>query len=252
MARPSKIESVPSKETGSARVYAQLRQDILRVILAPGAPLDELGLSERFDLSRSPIREALVRLSGEGLVNILPNRSTVVAPLDLNDLPQFLDSLDLYQRVTTRAAAYFRTDADLKEIVAAQHTYEEKTRLSLKTGDSIPMIDSNYDFHMSIARAGKNRYFENFYSRVLNDGRRMLHYHFEFQRLDPEMTVEKLGSGHNEMIAAITRRDGDAAEHVAHEHAMQFKGRFIQFLNRNVSAAIRLDRAPTSQEGDEE
>lgn len=244
MARAPMIETVQNKETGSARVYAQLRQDILRVVLAPGAPLDELGLGERFQLSRSPIREALVRLSGEGLVNILPNRSTIVAPLDLNELPQFLDSLDLYQRVTTRSAAHFRTEIDLEEIVEAERIYEEKTRLSLETGDSVPMIDSNYNFHMSIARAGKNRYFTNFYSRVLNDGRRMLHYHFEFQRLDPEMSVEKLGSGHQQMIDAIRRRDGNAAEQVAHEHAMQFKGRFIQFLNRNVSAAIRLDHAP--------
>ncbi|MFO4987296.1 GntR family transcriptional regulator, partial [Salmonella enterica subsp. enterica serovar 1,4,[5],12:i:-] len=82
-------------ETGSARVYLQLRQDILRVELAPGSPLDEVGLGERFNLSRSPVREALVRLSSEGLVQILPNRSTIVTPLDLQGIPDFLDALDL-------------------------------------------------------------------------------------------------------------------------------------------------------------
>lgn len=244
MAQSPTAAPAQSKETGSARVYAQLRQDILRVALAPGSILDEVGLSERFGLSRSPIREALVRLSGEGLVNILPNRSTVVAPLNLENLAEFLDALDLYQRVTTRSAACFRTDADLERIRAAQRSYDEQTRLSLDTGDSIPMIDANYDFHMCIAQAGRNRYFTGFYSRVLNDGRRLLHYHFEFQRRDPEMSVEKLGVGHNQMIDAIARRDAEAAESVAHEHAMQFKGRFIQFLNRNVSASIRLDGAP--------
>ena len=43
----------PGKQTGSARIYAALRQEILRVQLAPGAPLDELGLSERLGMSRS-------------------------------------------------------------------------------------------------------------------------------------------------------------------------------------------------------
>ncbi len=240
MGQAGRNDSVQGKETGSAKVYAQLRQDILRVALAPGAPLDEVGLSERFGLSRSPIREALVRLSGEGLVHILPNRSTVVAPLDLQTVPEFLDALDLFQRVTTRSAAMYRTEADLEAIVAAKIAYEDGARLSLETGDSIPMIDTNYEFHMSVARAGKNRFFTNFYSRVLNDGRRLLHFHFEFQRLDPEMSVEKLGSGHHEMVEAIKLRDSERAEKVAHEHAVQFKGRFIQFLNRNVSAAIKL------------
>lgn len=240
MARPRNTDTARSKETGSARVYAQLRQDILRVTLTPGSALDEVGLSERFGLSRSPIREALVRLSGEGLVHILPNRSTIVAPLDFQNLPEFLDALDLYQRATTRSAACFRTEAELERIVAAQQNYEEQTHLSLERGDSIPMIDANYEFHMCIARAGRNRYFTNFYSRVLNDGRRLLHYHFEFQRRDPEMTVEKLGAGHGQMIEAIRQRDADAAENAAHEHAIQFKGRFMQYLNQNVSASVRL------------
>jgi DNA-binding GntR family transcriptional regulator len=50
-----------SRATGSARVYGSLREEILRMQLAPASPLDEVGLSERFGLSRSPVREALVR-----------------------------------------------------------------------------------------------------------------------------------------------------------------------------------------------
>lgn len=237
------------RETGSARVYAQLRQDILRVVLSPGSTLDEVSLSERFGLSRSPIREALVRLSGEGLVHILPNRSTIVAPLDIEKVPEFLDALDLYQRVTTRSAAFYRTEADLERIEAAKKAYEDGARLSLKTCDSIPMIDTNYEFHMCIARAGRNRYFTSFYQRVLNEGRRMLHFHFEFQLRDPGMTVEKLGTGHDEMVDAIRRQDTDAAERVAHDHAIQFKGQFMQFFSQNMSSRIQLDTLSQHRNG---
>jgi DNA-binding GntR family transcriptional regulator len=94
-----------AKETGSARAYASLREEILRMQLAPGAPLDEVSLSERFGLSRSPIREALARLSSEGLVVTLPSRSTVVTPIDFEGMPHFLDALDLLQRAVTRLAA---------------------------------------------------------------------------------------------------------------------------------------------------
>jgi DNA-binding GntR family transcriptional regulator len=241
MATPVAPETVPAKETGSARVYARLRRDILRVALAPGSPLDEVGLSERFGLSRSPIREALVRLSSEGLVQILPNRSTIVAPMDMQGIPEFLDALDLLQRVTTRSAARFRTEADLAEIVAAQHGYEAGAQQSLDTDDSLPMIETNYAFHMAIARAGKNRYFTGFYQRILDEGRRMLHFHFAFQRSDPNLTVARLAEGHTEMVDAIRARDADRAEAAAHAHAMQFKGRFMQYLDRSIASELHLD-----------
>lgn len=228
------------KETGSARVYAQLRTEILRIAIAPGEPLDEVSLSERFRLSRSPIREALVRLSSEGLVQILANRSTIVAPIDVQSVPEFLDALDLHQRVVTRSAALFRTEDDLKKIISAQKIHEQGSRTSLTTGDSLPMIESNHGFHMAIAHAGKNRYFATFYKRLLDEGLRLLHFHFQFQKLDPNLSIETLVADHLEMIEAIRNRDADRAEQVAHVHAAQFKGRFIQFLDRNVTAEIQL------------
>lgn len=239
--------SVPSlqKETGSARVYTQLRNDILRVAIAPGSPLDEVGLSERFGLSRSPVREALVRLSSEGLVQILPNRSTIVTPIDVQGIPEFLDSLDLLQRVTTRLAALYRTEADLEAIIAGQFAYEEAARISIETSDSLPMIEKNHDFHMAIARACRNRYFMGFYRRLLDEGRRMLHFHFEFQVLDPDISPQKMASGHSDMVRAIKNRDADAAEHAAHVHAIQFKGRFMQFLDRNITSEMRLKMPAT-------
>jgi len=230
----------PAKETGSARVYAQLRQDILRVAIAPGAPLDEVGLSERFGLSRSPIREALVRLPSEGLVVILPNRSTIVTPIDVQSIPEFLDALDLLQRATTRLAALHRTEADLKAIVAAQLGYEEGVRETLATGNSLPLIESNHAFHMAIAHAGRNRYFTQFYKRLLDEGRRMLHFHFEFLARDTQISVEMMASGHTEMVDAIRARDADRAEEIAHIHATQFRGRFVQYLDRNITSEMRI------------
>lgn len=230
-----------SKETGSARVYAQLRNDILSVKIKPGSPLDESGLSERFGLSRSPIREALVRLSSEGLVQILANRSIVVAPIDFATMPQFLDALDLLQRVVTRSAAHFRTEADLAAIRRLAAAYEAAAAESLATGDSLPMGEANYHFHMAIARAGKNSYYSAFYGRLLDEGRRILHFHLAFMILDPAVSVERLSSGHSEMVRAIAAHDLDAAEAAAHDHAVQFKGRFTQYLMQSVTPDVRLD-----------
>lgn len=235
------IETSPQKATGAARVYSVLRDQILTMELAPGTPLDEISLSERFDLSRSPIREALVRLSADGLVSMLPNRSTVVSQMDFRRIPEFLDALDLLQRVTTRLAALHRTPGELAGIRVAQKAYEKAMVNCVKTGISQAMIEKNYDFHMAIAQAGHNIYFADLYRRLLEEGRRMLHLHFEFQTIDEHMTADEIGQDHAEIVNAIEAKNGDLAERLAHAHAAQFKGKFMQFLDRNLTAEMPLN-----------
>ena len=228
------------KETGSARVYASLREEILRMQIAPGAPLDEVSLSERFRLSRSPVREALVRLSSEGLVVILPSRSTIVTPINFEGMPHFLDALDLLQRVVTRLAALRRTEEDLQKIVAAAANHEEKVRETIERADSLPMIEANHTFHMTVARAGKNPYYTAFYKRLLDEGRRMLHVHFEYKMLEPD-GMRTIGADHTAMVEAIRNRDAESAEQAAHAHAAQFRGRFMEFLERSIATHMHVD-----------
>jgi len=229
------------RETGSARVYQVLREEILRMALRPGVTLDETSLSERFSLSRSPIREALIKLAGEGLATILPNRTTIVAPMDFAAMPRFLDALDLLQRVTTRLAAVYRDESDLVAIRQAQKAYERNAGRSIRTRDSVPMIEANHAFHMAIARACKNAYYVAFYRRLLDEGRRMLHLHFEFQATDAGLKVEHLAADHTAMVAAIERRDPDEAEEIAHRHATMFRGRFMRYMDQNLTADMAVD-----------
>ncbi|MBV5325145.1 MAG: GntR family transcriptional regulator, partial [Rhodospirillaceae bacterium] len=86
-----------TKGPGWKQVHDTLRTEILALTLAPGQLLDETTLAERFGLSRSPVREALIRLAAEDFVVILPNRSTIVAPIELATFPAYVDALDLAQ-----------------------------------------------------------------------------------------------------------------------------------------------------------
>src|SRR5215475_11861801 len=113
----------PVRGAGVQTVYEQLRLAIVNLDLPPGSPLDEVRLSQQFAMSRTPVREALVRLVGDGLVTTLPNRSTVVAPIDFEKLPVYFEALTLMYRVTTRAAALRRTPSHLVPIRAAQASY---------------------------------------------------------------------------------------------------------------------------------
>ncbi|WP_051355370.1 GntR family transcriptional regulator [Mesorhizobium erdmanii] len=233
-------EAAAPRETGSTRVYTELRRDILSMVLLPSAPLDEVGLGKRFQLSRSPIREALVRLASEGLVVTLQNRSTVIAPLDFRSVPEFLDALDLLQRATHRSAAICRSEQDIEEIEATLGIYEKKVKLSFDNGDWLPIIEGNYDFHYRIAQAGRNQYFAGFYKRILEEGRRMLYFHNEFLFKSLGSTEERLNQHHREMVEAIRVQDPDEAERLADEHARQFKGEFLEYMERSITSKMRI------------
>jgi DNA-binding GntR family transcriptional regulator len=73
---------------GAAYVFETLRHDIIALILAPGAVLSRSVLQARFGLSSTPVRDALMRLQEEGLVEVFPQHATVVSPIDLEKARQ--------------------------------------------------------------------------------------------------------------------------------------------------------------------
>lgn len=222
-------ESEPkrAKGTGVKLAYETLRDEILSLVLAPGALLDETSLAERFGMSRSPVREALIRLAGDELVVTLSNRSTVVAPIDIQSFPKYVEALDIAQRMNTRLAAELRDESDLRSIARRQKDFVA----AVGTGDHLAMSEANKAFHMAIAAAGRNPYLSSFYERLLDQGRRMLHLHFAF--LEQGQGGYLLTDEHVEMLEAIRARDVARADALAHAHTRQFRDNFIEFLKHN-------------------
>lgn len=227
-------EGKPAKGAGWKNVYSTLREEILALTLQPGQLLDETTLAERFNLSRSPVREALIRLSGEELVVTLANRSTIVAPIEVATFPKYVEALDIAQRINTRLAAELRTDADLKVIARRQKSFEA----AVKSANHLEMSEANKQFHLAIAAAGKNPYFISFYERLLNQGQRMLHLHFEY--LERTHDGYLLTDEHNLMLEAIRAKDVERADELAHAHTRQFRDNFIDFMRENYTTDIAL------------
>jgi DNA-binding GntR family transcriptional regulator len=223
-----------AKGTGAKFAYETLRDQILTLALAPGQLLDETSLADGFGMSRSPVREALIRLAGEDLVVMLANRSTIVSPIDVQSFPKYVEALDIAQRMNTRLAAELHTAADLAVIAARQAEFAA----AVDEGDHLQMSLANKEFHMAIAVAGRNPYLAGFYERLLNQGRRMLHLHFDY--LERTHDGHLLTEEHDQMIAAIAERDVARADALAHAHTRQFRDNFLRYLTENYSGGVVL------------
>ncbi|MDE2446986.1 MAG: GntR family transcriptional regulator, partial [Alphaproteobacteria bacterium] len=154
--------------------------------------------------------------------------------VDIAQFPQYVDALDVAQRVNTRLAAQLRSDADLTAI----ETEQKKFIAAVKSMDHLAMSETNKSFHMAIARAGKNLHMTAFYEKLLDEGRRILHLHFDY--IERTHDGRLLTDEHEAMIAAIRARDVERADQLAHFHSRQLRDNFLDFLRKSYASDIKF------------
>lgn len=224
--------------SGADTVYEELRRDILNLDMEPGTLLDETELAARFSLSRSPIREALIRLSAEGLVQTLRNRSSIVAPFDVVAIPSFLDAAQLMYRLTTRLAAQNRKPAHLARIqeLHAEHTAATRRR------DMVTMIRLNREFHLEIAKASGNTFYANWMRQLLDQGQRILglYLHDVADSVEGQLETHWVQT-HLSIVKAIEAQDAAAAEAAAQKDFETISSRMQQTFAARPSSEIAFE-----------
>ena len=222
---------------GAAYVYERLRDMILRLELAPGSKIDETSIVSQLEVSRTPVREAMVRLSSDGLVTILPNRGAQVTPLDVMELTQYFEALELSHRAVQHWAAARRTSADMNKIGAAMQAYEAAS----SSKEAIAMSQTNMDFHEAIAQAARNRFFETLVSQLSAQGMRLSWIWFDsFSHGDPHQDIERTIEDHRLIFEAIDAREAEEAERLATAHVEIFRDRLYAQLSDSMSKAVSI------------
>jgi DNA-binding GntR family transcriptional regulator len=146
------LDRVP-KSTLRAQIAERLRTAILAGDIPPGAPLVETALSERFDVSRGPLREALRQLIEEGLVVTVPYTGTHVAPLSVDDVREIyslrtaLESF-AFEQVWERRDPCFRAELRRRN---------EALMEAVDAGDDRASISAELDFHSFVYEASGHR-----------------------------------------------------------------------------------------------
>jgi DNA-binding GntR family transcriptional regulator len=226
--------------TGSQRVYQRIREKILRLDLAPGADLDEAGLEREFSLSRTPVREALIKLASEGLVTLLPNKGARVSALDVAEVPEMLEALELLHRACLRFAAERREPAALDAMRRANQAFGE----AAGRGDYDRMGDANTAFHMATARCAGNRYLERVFDGLLSASLRLARLSFAAAGGEGDrapVNNQQVFDDHEAMIDAVERGDVEVADRLAREHVAVFRERVRRYLSCTRAADMPME-----------
>ena len=198
--------STPARDLGEA-AYARIRAAIRDGSLAPGERLTEVDLAARFGVSRTPVRQAIARLEAEGLLTHEPRRGLSVTRPDHQQVVELYVMREVLEGAAARLAAQHASETEIAamaEILGAEPA---------AFGDAAALAEVNQRLHGLLYLAAHNRYLL-----------RSLEQLAATMSLLPTLLThggraEAAHAEHRAILAAIGRRDGDAAEAAARAHA---------------------------------
>jgi DNA-binding GntR family transcriptional regulator len=188
-------------ETSTVRVRDQLQHAILEGVLQPGERLRAEALAQRFGTSRTPVREALLQLEAQGLVEVEPNRGAVVRSFDRDDLRDLYEVRALLEPKAAALAAHRISDEAIEQLD------------QLCAADDL--IVANEAFHRIILEAARSPRLTEAMRAASGIPRsfRSVFWHDERQRAESLMC-------HRRLVAAFKARDAQLAEAVMRMHIL--------------------------------
>jgi DNA-binding GntR family transcriptional regulator len=227
------------KGTGAQTVFQGLKEDILQLRLRPGKNIEEPILEKRYNVSRTPVREALIRLASEGLVTLLPNKGARVTEIDISDVPQYFEALDVSQRLILRLCAMRASERQVADMIKINDFFIKAT----KVRNIVEMSETNRDFHAVMLEACGNKYVSAAYAELLTVGLRLSLSAFGTGLSNisiDEGYYKEVIEHHRAMIDAISSRDADLAEEIARKHTSLFRRRIVDSIESGLSGELNL------------
>jgi DNA-binding GntR family transcriptional regulator len=198
------VSSNPYPSKGDV-VFESLREMIIRGEMHPGDPLRQRDLAARFNVSPTPVREALRRLESEGLVRSDLHRGSRVAAIDVDEQEESYRILAALESLATGLAVEKMTDQDLEEVRVLERAFAECPE------NGPAATDLNREFHFRIYECAR--------SPLLLSLMRLLWRSFS-HRLQLWRPHAESVEQHQRLVDALAERDSERAEAIIREHVL--------------------------------
>ncbi len=233
------VNKVP-RETLQEKVYCSLKDSIIKNEMMPGDVLSIDSLSEELGVSPTPVREALARLSAQGLVINARNKKARVAPISEADVREIYEVRKLLEpRATELAAEEIASDQKLKGDLGKMKERAKKIRESAKEG---PLDPTQYEEYLKIdislgetvEMALENSLLNNLLAQVNDHSLRIRSFtEASSEEHVPEVVLSNTDE-HLEIIERILSRDGDGVRNAVDEHLENALNRTLKALEENA------------------
>jgi DNA-binding GntR family transcriptional regulator len=219
------------------QAYRRIHRMIIRCELAPSGEVTQNELAESLGLGRSPVREALARLTAEGLVASRPRFGYQIAPITLADIREIFGLREIVEPAAAGLACQLLTDADLQQLDALC--------VAPDPADDVETIMSrNREFHLLIGRSSGNRRLAEVIERLVWESDRFFFYQFQSGYPMQRVPVE-----HRRLAEVLRSRDPAEAKRLAATEASATAENLLRLI---VSSQDRRPWPVTGQHGNEQ
>ena len=229
----SAIRAFKRRGDGPKVVYDYLLDKIVNQHLDSGARIEERVIVEELGISRTPVRQAFMRMAAEGLIEWLPNHGARVLPLDIQEIRAFFEAFEFTLQATVHLAALRHTQNDLEEIFRWRDIYEE----ACHNKDIPGLIETNEKFHLAIAKAGHNHHMERLLGDLQLKSLRLAWFWYAKpinRSLDDSIEVSI--HEHRQLVSAIEDRNFELAKQLTSEHIESFRRPLLEYLSESEAS----------------
>jgi DNA-binding GntR family transcriptional regulator len=214
----------------ATRIYKSLADEIIKGTLKPGEKLDERTLAERFEVSRTPIREALRQLSSRGLVEMSPRRVGIVANIGVERLAALLDADGELEALCARRSAEYMTVIEKKEL----EFLHEQGQHFVDAKDMEGYLRVNDQFHKLLCAGAHN----DVLGSMVEELRGRL---APFRQAQPQIEGRfSVSHGeHTAIVEAILQRDAESAYKAMRSHNARLSTAVLRILRSQNEVAER-------------
>jgi DNA-binding GntR family transcriptional regulator len=199
----------------------KIEEQIATGALPPGSSLDEATLVEQYGVSRTPVREALIQLAAEGLIEIRPRRGAVVTSIGPTRLSEMFEVMAELEAMCARLAARRMTDSERQALQTAHQACED----ACSKDDSDAYFYCNEQFHSAIYAGSHNGFLIEQASQLQ---RRLRPYRRLQLRVRNRMTTSF--QEHQGVVQAISAGDTEGAAQALRSHVVVQGERFADLL----------------------
>jgi len=210
-----------ANESLASQLYEAIKNEIITCALEPGQQIAQPKLAEKYQVGITPIREALQRLTQEGLIQPIARFGYVVTPISLSDVTAMYELRSVLEAAAARLAALRGPQEQLDRIAELADTkYAFTDRESYSS-----FLTHNREFHRSVAAASSNPKLADFLSKLFDEMTRVFHL-----RPEPVDDSEQMRAEHKALAGALCKRDPDEAERIVLEQIASSQKRVLATL----------------------
>ncbi|MCU6762808.1 Uncharacterized HTH-type transcriptional regulator ydfH [uncultured Roseburia sp.] len=212
-------------ESKQTLAYQQIKEDILNNTYKEGTVMVERKLCDIYNMSRSPIRNALQQLTHEGLLAFIPGKGVVVPEFTTEDILEVYDLIEILQVYAVKSCISKCTDVTLESL----HLVLDKMHKSLKEEDIYQCTRWDQKFHELIVDYSSNTRLQNIYAQM-----NCQHMRFIATILDDLALAERSYQEHMSILKAIEDRNVPLAEEALRLHYQNIKQYYINKLIHRI------------------